>query len=158
MWNTPIDLHVKTRKAVIDLLQHRLADSLDLWSQAKHAHWNIKGSNFIALHELFDQVAGEADDWGDLIAERLVQLGGTADGTLRRAAKRTQLAEFPEVDSQAKMVEALSHAMANFGSLIRESVDKADALGDKGTADLFTEVSRGIDKLVWFVAAHLHCD
>lgn len=154
MWNTPIDLPVKTRKAMIDLLQVRLADALDLWSQAKYAHWNVKGANFMALHELFDRVAAESDDWADDLAERLVQLGGTAEGTLRRAASHTTLAEFPDVDTQTKYVEALSHAMANFGSSIRESISKAADAGDDGTADLFTEISRAVDKLVWFVAAH----
>jgi starvation-inducible DNA-binding protein len=124
--------------------------------QAKQAHWNVKGSNFIALHKLFDEVVDAAEDYMDLLAERVVQLGGTAEGTIRLAAKRSALSEYPlQISSGPDHVEALSSALAVFGTSVRQAIDQSDKLRDKDTADIFTEVSRGVDKYLWFVEAHL---
>src|SRR5262249_35106365 len=113
------------------------------------------GPNFIALHELFDKINEEVKDYVDDIAERAVQLGGVAEGTARTAAKRSALNEYPAntVDGRAH-VEALSSALAAFGKLARNGIVQANDLGDLDTADLFTEISRGIDKWLWFVEAH----
>lgn len=145
-----------TRTQVIDVLGGRLVDVSDLYFQAKTAHWNVKGPNFIALHKLFDKVAECAAEWTDLIAERIVQLGGTAEGTVQVVAERTNLDEFPLsiVDSRDH-VEAVSSALAKFGELVREDIDKTEDFGDKGTSDLLIDVVRGVDKLLWFVEAHL---
>jgi len=154
--NTKIDISPDTRSKLIDILNQRLADALDLKSQAKQAHWNVKGMNFIALHELFDQVATEAEAYTDLIAERITTLGGTALGTVRLAAAHSSLAEYPyEITDGHDHVDALSTALADFAKRVRKNIDEADKLGEKDTADLFTEVSRGIDKLLWFVEAHI---
>ncbi len=154
--NTKIDLAKGKREKLIEILNQRLADASDLKSQAKQAHWNVKGMNFIALHELFDQVATEAEGYTDLIAERITTLGGVALGTVRVAAQNSSLAEYPlEIADGAAHVDALSNALADFGKKIRTNIDDSDDLGDKDTADIFTEVSRGIDKLLWFVEAHL---
>jgi starvation-inducible DNA-binding protein len=156
MHNTKIDINKDTRGKMIEILNQRLADSSDLKSQAKQAHWNVKGMNFIALHELFDQVATEADGYTDLIAERITTLGGTALGTVRLAAGKSSLAEYPhEITDGRDHVDALSNALADFGKKVRANIDDSDDLGDKDTADIFTEVSRGIDKLLWFVEAHI---
>lgn len=155
MHNTKIDIDKETRSKIVEILNQRLADVSDLKSQAKQAHWNVKGMNFIALHELFDQVATEAEGYGDLIAERVTTLGGTALGTVRLAAQNSTLAEYPhEITDGGAHVDALSSALADFAKKVRHDIDTTDALGDKDTADLFTEVSRGIDKLLWFVEAH----
>ena len=112
--------------------------------------------SFIALHELFDQVATEAEGYTDLIAERITTLGGTARGTVRVAAANSSLNEYPlEITDGADHVDALSTALADFGKKVRQNIDDMDEIGDKDTADLFTEVSRGIDKSLWFVEAHI---
>ena len=155
MHDTRIDLPSNIRGTVIGLLQARLADAVDLASQAKQAHWNVKGPSFIALHELFDQVATTVREHADTIAERITALGGTAEGTARVAAKQSTLKEYPLdiVDGRAH-VSALADALAAFGAKVRHNIEEAIEAGDQGTADLFTEVSRSIDKTLWFVEAH----
>lgn len=156
MHETRIDIDAETRGRVIGMLNARLADSIDLKSQAKQAHWNVKGMNFIALHELFDQVAGEIEGYADMIAERVTVLGGTAEGTVRVAAEKSSLLQYPmEITEGRDHVEALSGALADFAKKTRENIDESDDAGDKVTADLFTEVARGTDKLLWFVEAHV---
>jgi starvation-inducible DNA-binding protein len=154
--NTKIDIAKGKREQVIGILNQRLADASDLKSQAKQAHWNVKGMNFIALHELFDQVASELDPHVDDIAERITTLGGVALGTVRVAAQNSSLSEYPlEISDGAAHVDALSNALADFGKKVRADIDATDELGDKDTADLFTGISRSIDTLLWFVEAHL---
>ncbi|QEH33456.1 DNA protection during starvation protein [Aquisphaera giovannonii] len=152
---TKNDLGADVREKVIAILNARLADAVDLHSQVKHAHWNVKGPNFIALHKLFDDIHADVLEYVDEIAERAVQLGGVALGTVRSAAEHSQLAEYPAtaVDG-VEHVAALSSALAAFGKAAREAIDETDGLGDADTADLFTGVSRGIDKWLWFVEAH----
>jgi starvation-inducible DNA-binding protein len=159
MFQTKNDIPEATRIKMIELLNARLADCIDLQTQAKQAHWNVKGPHFIALHELFDKINEEVEDYVDEIAERAVQLGGVAEGTARMVARRSSLAEYPTsaVDGRSH-VEALSSALAAFGKAARKAIDEADDVGDRDTADLFTEVSRGIDKWLWFVEAHLQAE
>jgi starvation-inducible DNA-binding protein len=148
VFKTRNDLPEATRAKAIELLNARLADCIDLQTQTKQAHWNVKGPNFIALHELFDKINEEVEDYVDDIAERTVQLGGVAE--------RSSLSEYPAqaVDGRSH-VEALSSALAAFGAAARKGIDQANEMGDLDTADLFTEVSRGIDKWLWFVEAHV---
>lgn len=153
--HSKIDISKEKREKLIELMNQRLADAADLKSQAKQAHWNVKGPNFIALHELFDQVSTELDTHVDDIAERITTLGGVALGTVRLAAKNSSLSEYPhEISDGTAHVDALSSALADFGKKVREDIDITDELGDKDTADLFTGISRGVDKLLWFVEAH----
>ncbi len=155
MHTTKNDLPQKTRIKVIGVLGDRLADATDLMLQSKQAHWNVKGPSFIALHELFDKVAESSEEWVDGIAERIVQLGGTAEGTVQAAAARTSLAAYPlQIVSGTDHVEALSSALSAFGKRVRAAIEKTDKQGDKDTADLFTEISRDVDKYLWFVEAH----
>jgi len=152
---TKIDIEQGAREKLIGLLNQRLADAADLKSQAKQAHWNVKGANFIALHELFDQVATEMDTHVDDVAERITTLGGTAMGTVRLAAQNSSLSEYPhEISDGTAHVDALSTALADFGKKVRADIDTTDEMGDKDTADLLTGISRGVDKLLWFVEAH----
>lgn len=152
---TKIDISKAKREKLIALLNQRLADSSDLRSQAKQAHWNVKGMNFIALHELFDRVADEVEPHIDDIAERITTLGGTAVGTVRAAAQNSSLSEYPlEITDGAEHVDALSSALADFGKKVRKDIDTAEDIGDVDTADLLTGVSRSVDKLLWFVEAH----
>jgi starvation-inducible DNA-binding protein len=152
---TKNDLPRKTRAAVAELLQARLADAVDFHSHAKQAHWAVKGPTFIALHQLFDQAAAEADGWADLIAERIQQLGGTAEGTVHAAAKRSSLLEYPlAMTAGLDHVKALTSSLASLAANVRGDINRAADVGDAGSADLFTEVSRAADKLLWFVESH----
>lgn len=155
MHTTKNDLPSDARRSVAELLNQRLVDCLDLRLAAKQAHWNVKGHNFIALHQLFDEVAEHADEFADLMAERAVQLGALATGTSQAVSKASTLPAYPldAVESEHH-VQALSDALAYVGQLVRQAIDRAGQLGDQGTADLFTEVSRGLDKDLWFVEAH----
>jgi len=140
---------------LIPLLNARLADAVDLMTQAKQAHWNVKGPHFAGLHVLFDEVAGALYGYVDTIAERAVQLGGTAEGTAHQAARNSSLDEYPAVVTGRDHCEALSAGLAAFGGRLRQGIAQANTLNDADTADLFTEVSRGVDKWLWFVEAHL---
>ncbi|QGJ70438.1 DNA starvation/stationary phase protection protein Dps [Planctomycetales bacterium 10988] len=154
---TKIDVADATRAELAELLNARLTDVLDLRMQAKQAHWNVKGPSFIALHELFDQVAEEMANFSDLIAERITILGHVADGRVATVAEGTGMPAYPgDIADGLDHVEALSTSLAAFGKVIREAIEKSDELGDPTTADLFTEVSRGTDKYLWFVEAHNH--
>ena len=125
MHPTKNDLPQKVRSKVASVLADRLADATDLMLQTKQAHWNVKGPNFIALHELFDKVNDSAEEWVDLIAERIVQLGGQAEGTLQAAAARTSMTPYPiSIVSGKDHVEALSSALASFGKKVRSAIDK----------------------------------
>jgi starvation-inducible DNA-binding protein len=159
MFKTKNDLSEGARAKAIELLNTRLADCIDLQTQCKQAHWNVKGPTFIALHELFDKVNEAVEDYVDDIAERAVQLGGVAEGTARMVARRSSLTEYlaSAVDGRSH-VEALSSTLAAFGKAARKAIDEADELGDQDTSDIFTEVSRGIDKWLWFVEAHLQAE
>ncbi len=154
-YETENDIAPNRRLALNELMNQRLADAVDLQMQMKQAHWNVKGPSFIGLHELFDKVAEAVEDYVDLIAERIVQLGGVAEGTVRMAASRTRLPEYSnEIAEGMAHVEAVARALSTFGQAARSTIDEANALDDADTADLFTEVSRGIDKWLWFVEAH----
>src|SRR5258708_11260777 len=156
MFPTKNDLSEAIRSKVVDLLNARLADAIDLQTQCKQAHWNVKGANFIALHKLFDEVNEDVEEYVDLIAERAVQLGGLAEGTARSVAKRSTLAEYGAKGADSREhVQALSSALSSFGKAVRAAIAQTDDIGDADTADIFTEISRGVDKWLWFVAAHL---
>jgi len=155
-FHTSIDLPEKKRQEIIDLLNARLADTLDLKTQAKQAHWNVKGREFFQLHELFDSVATHLEAHSDLIAERVTALGGSAMGTARIAAATSSI---PEYDLEAikgeDHVRALVQRLARLAAGARKAIDRAAELGDQGTADLFTEIVRDADKDLWFLEAHL---
>jgi len=154
---TKNDLSEQTRRKVIEILNQHLAAALDLCSQAKQAHWNVTGPSFFSLHELFDKVAEGLEGFADEIAERAVALGGVALGTVRVAARNSFLIEYPlDISAGHAHVEALSSALAGFGKSVRKAIETATKAGDADTADLFTEVSRGIDKLLWLIEAHAH--
>src|SRR3989442_15800607 len=147
MYQTKNDLPAQTRADVIVILNARLADSIDLMHQAKQAHWNVKGPSFIALHKLFDEIVGAAAKYMDLLAERVVQLGGTAEGTLQAGSKRSTLSEYPlHISAERDHVEALSNAPAAFGKSARQAIDHTDQPGDNASADIFTGISRGPDQ------------
>ena len=156
LFDTKNDLSEQTRRTMIDLLNEQLADVLDLGFQIKQAHWNVKGPHFIGLHELFDKVAEEIEEYMDGIAERAVQLGGVALGTIQVVSKKSRLPAYPlDLATGRGHVIALSSTLAAVGRSTRAAIDTANKAGDADTADLFTEVSRGVDKWVWMVEAHV---
>ena len=157
MYDTRNDLPTAVRTSVVNLLNSRLADAIDLGTQTKHAHWNVKGPHFIALHELFDQVAEHIEDHVDTIAERITALGGTAHGTLATVSRTTSLAAYPDdITDGIQHVDALSRAVADFGAKMRKAIEESARAGDADTSDLFTGISREVDKDLWFLEAHLH--
>lgn len=159
LFRTKNDIPESTRIQVIGLLNQRLADAIDLQTQCKQAHWNVKGPSFIALHELFDDVDEAVEGYIDLVAERIVQLGGVAEGTARVVAERSSLDVYPLVLSNGlDHVDALSNALATFGRTVRLGIEEMDDLSDADSADILTEISRGVDKYLWFVEAHQQRD
>ncbi len=153
---TRIDLSVDIRQKVTEILSQTLATTLDLKTQAKQAHWNVKGLDFYQLHELFDEMAGELEGYVDMVAERITALGGTAMGTARIAAQGSLISEYPyDIVDGIEHITALAERYATYGSHLRSAIAKTDDLGDADTADLYTEISRDIDKRLWFLEAHL---
>jgi starvation-inducible DNA-binding protein len=154
-FETSNDLPENARAQIVHLLNNRLADAIDLAAQAKQAHWNVKGPQFIALHKLFDEIHEAVTGYVDLIAERVVQLGGIAEGGVRMVAERSELMDYPRaiVDGM-EHVDALAGALAAFGTRMRRAIDETADLADSNSADICTEISRGIDKWLWFVEAH----
>ena len=154
-FSTHNSLPESTRRQVADLLNRRLADAVDLQTQCKQAHWNVKGPSFIALHQLFDEVHEAVTEYADLLAERIVALGGVARGTAREVAEQSELDDYPlGISSGEDHVKCLSVALASFGSRVRFAINEADELEDAASADICTEIARGTDKWLWFVEAH----
>jgi starvation-inducible DNA-binding protein len=154
-YKTQNDVPSNAKTVAIQLLNARLADTIDLALLTKQAHWNIKGPQFIALHEMIDGFRGEIDGYVDTIAERAVQLGGTALGTTQVVAKATTLAPYPiDIYTSKDHLAALIERYGRVANAMRRAIDEADEAGDKDTADIFTEVSRGLDKSLWFLEAH----
>ncbi len=156
MYETHNDLSPSIRQRMIELLNARLADAIDLRTQLKVAHWNVKGPQFISLHKLFDEIVEDADEYVDLIAERAVQLGGIADGTARQVAERSSLDEYAATSSGEgqEHVHAIADVLAAFGRAAREAIEISADAKDQDTSDIFTEISRGTDKWLWMVEAH----
>jgi starvation-inducible DNA-binding protein len=140
----------------VQLLNLHLAAAIDLHAQVKQAHWNVRGPAFIGIHELFDRVSTEVEAYSDLLAERARGLGGTAHGTIQVAAASSFLIPYPlGIGDEQAHVFAVSGALAAFGQSVREAIDLAAGFGDANTADLFTQISRGIDQQLWFVESHV---
>lgn len=153
---TRIDLDSETREQLVALLNQQLADTFDLYSQTKQAHWNVKGPQFFQLHELFDKLAADLLPNIDDMAERATTLGGTALGTAKMSAKSSRLADYPAaVVGGQESLETLIDRFATLAASTREAIDTSDQLGDADTADLFTGISRGLDKSLWFLEAHV---
>jgi starvation-inducible DNA-binding protein len=155
-FQTSVDIPTADRTKINKLLNQHLADSFDLLSQVKQAHWNVKGPDFWQLHKLFDELAGEVADWVDQFAERVTALGGFANGTARMAVANSRLPEFPtDITDSMDYVKAVAARLAAFTNSARAAIDRTDKLGDANTADLFTEISRCADKYLYFLEAHL---
>ncbi len=156
MYQTKNSIPVASRVPVIELLNACLATCLDGVLNSKQAHWNVKGPNFIALHELFDQIYQSFGEYTDLLAERVVQLGGIAEGTAQFVTKKSCLKEYPVVISDGHAhIEYLSDTLSGAGAQVRKAIQSCIEVSDADSADILTEISRGLDKYLWFVEAHL---
>ena len=155
-FTTHIDISAEKRLALIEALNRHLADTLDLYTQVKQAHWNVKGKDFYQLHLLFDEIAEELEPFIDLLAERATLLGGYAHGTVRMSAENSSLPEFPtEITEGREYIEALVERFGQYVGPIRAGSRDADEIGDPATADLYNDISRVADKRLWFLEAHL---
>jgi starvation-inducible DNA-binding protein len=156
MHATSVGLNHEVREQMVALCNQQLANISDLYTQSKQAHWNVKGMHFEGLHVLFDKMADGVFPFGDMIAERATALGGVALGTVRMAAKASELPEFPaDIFVGNEMIKTVVDRWGQYSSSVRAAIDTADSVGDKGTADMFTEISREVDKLLWFAESHL---
>ena len=154
-----IDIPPEIRLYIIQLLQQTLAGTVDLRSQIKQACWNVKGHDLVLLHALFATMATELDAYTDLVAERLVVLGGVARGTARTAATHSTLPEYPGaiMDGDAH-VRALAERFAPYATALRADIAHATEVEDAGSAAIYTDISRGVDKRLGFLEAYLHRD
>jgi starvation-inducible DNA-binding protein len=156
MLKTHNTLPEEIRIQSVELLNLHLAAAIDLHAQMKQAHWNVRGPGFIAIHELFDRVSTAVESYSDMIAERAAGLGGSANGTIQVAVKQSFLIPYPlGVADEMKHLFAVSGALAAFGGSVIEAIAKSTEIEDATTADLFTEISRGIDQQLYFVESHL---
>jgi starvation-inducible DNA-binding protein len=156
MWQTRNTLSENIRAQSMDILNKHLAAAIDLHAQVKQAHWNVRGGAFIAIHELFDKVASDVEEYSDLLAERAAALGGTAHGTIQVATERSFLVRYPlEIADEQEHVFAVAGALAAFGQSIQGAIEQTANFGDPTTSDVFTEISRGVDKNLWFVESHI---
>ncbi|MBN8875199.1 MAG: DNA starvation/stationary phase protection protein Dps [Rhodospirillales bacterium] len=156
MRSTKLDLKSNARTTAIELLNARVADAIDLALATKQAHWNLRGPQFIAVHEMLDGFRTELDGHVDTMAERVVQLGGTALGTVQTVGKATSLPAYPtEIHAIPDHLAALIERYGKLANAVRENIDQSDEAGDADTADIFTALSRSLDKAVWFLEAHV---
>ena len=154
-FETRIKLPDESREQVMGVLNKLLATLSDLYSQTKHAHWNVKGPNFIGLHKLFDEMAEGVETIVDEVAERITALGGVAFGTIQAASASSELEDFPsDVSRSAEVVATLADRYGQTGNACRNGITIADDAGDAGTADLLTQASRQLDQFLYFLDAH----
>jgi len=161
--STKIDLHPtkndlpqSIRVQSINCLNLTLATCSDLKSHAKQAHWMVKGKDYFQLHTLFDELAGELDNYIDTLAERIAALGGTVNGTNRQSAQNSILPDYPTaLTSGEDHLSTLSTHYAIFGKHLRDHISIMESIGDLGSMDIYTELSLLIDKRLWFLESHL---
>ena len=156
MHRTRNDTKGNAKQVALQTLQARLADGIDLALVIKQAHWNLKGPEFIGVHLMLDGFRDQMDDYNDKVAERITQLGGTARGTTQSVTEETKLAAYPlDIYTIGDHLAALIDRYATYAHAVRENIDETDEAGAPDTAALFTEVSRGVDKQLWFLEAHV---
>ena len=159
LFPTRIDLSPDAREYIVGMLNQQLAMLTDLFTQTKHAHWNVKGSNFWGLHKMFDKLAEGVVEHVDEVAERLTALGGVARGTVRMAAANSRLEDFPEgVHAGLEVVRVIADRYAAAGKAARQGIAQSEEHGDTDTADLLTEVSRFLDQSLYFIESHLQSE
>jgi starvation-inducible DNA-binding protein len=157
MHQTHNTLDLLVREQSVNVLNRQLAAAIDLQGQVLQAHWNVRGPGFMAIHELFDTIAGLVADDADKLAERSAALGGTAEGTIQVAVENSYLVRYPlTIADTGKHIFAVSAALAAFGQAVRDAALLVAENGDADTADLLTQISRGVDRQLWLVESHNH--
>ena len=161
-YSTRVGIDEDTRRALCELLNQTLANTSDLYSQTKQAHWNVKGKDFYQLHLLYDELAEKLEEPADLVAERVVLLGGYAFGTVRMAAGSSTIAPFPGADQDhdgaagdPSFLSTLADRWAEYAVHIREANKQSDELGDPGTTDLYDQITHIAERGLWFIEGHL---
>ena len=162
-YSTRLGIDEDKRHQLVKLLNTTLAATSDLYSQTKQAHWNVKGKDFYQLHLLYDELAERLEEPLDLVAERIVLLGGYAYGTVRMAADASILSPFPGTNQEGdqdtvndpSFLTTLADRWAEYADHIRESDEKADEIGDPGTADLYDQIIHVAERGTWFIEGHL---
>ena len=156
MYKSPSHLPEAARSKVAATLNERLADGLDLHSQIKVAHWNIKGPQFAALHPLFETFAVGLAEHNDSLAERAVTLGGRAYGSARHVAQNSRLPEYPQETSRdLEHVKLLADRIEKYLDGVRQSRTLAGDAGDTDSADLLGTIVAEFEKHAWFLRASL---
>lgn len=144
------------RAQSIEILNRHLVAAVDLHAQVKQAHWNVRGPGFIAIHQLFDMVAAEIETYSDMLAERAGGLGGVAHGTVQTAAANTFLVPYVVGTADERThAFAIAGSLAGFGQSLQAAIRNVTEFGDVNTADLLTEISRGVDRQLWLVESHV---
>ncbi|MDZ7704028.1 MAG: DNA starvation/stationary phase protection protein Dps [Trueperaceae bacterium] len=156
MFTTQIEIDQDVRSELVEIINQQLADTTDLFTQTKQAHWNVKGIHFFQLHELFDDLAKTMRKKSDTIAERATALGGMALGTTRMAANSSTLPEMPtDISEGSDYLKALVDRYAAYAASTRAAAKRSAELGDPTTEDMFLEVSRDTDEALYFLESHL---
>jgi starvation-inducible DNA-binding protein len=156
LYSSQIDLSEEVRQELVGILNQQLADTFDLYSQTKQAHWNVKGEDFYSRHKFFDDLAESIEEYVDTLAERVTALGGIALGTVRMAAEQSTLKEFGvEITDGMSCIKALIERYAAYAVSNRVALTRARELGDPTSEDLFIEISRVIDKDLYFLESHV---
>ncbi|MBO6778144.1 MAG: DNA starvation/stationary phase protection protein Dps [Rhodothermales bacterium] len=156
LFKTRNGLSEETRESMNTLINKRLADIIVLRGLAKQMHWNVKGPHFKQLHETFDEAAGALTEPIDMLAERTVAIGGVAEGTVRMAARNSDLADIDiRVTQDMEALKALADRWGETANLMRDAINQAGEAGDEVTVDLFTEITRLLDKHLYFLEAHV---
>jgi starvation-inducible DNA-binding protein len=154
---TNVNLPESARKELIITLNGTLATSVDLATQVKQAHWNIKGPWFFARHELFERLASNLRGWSDEMAERASTLGGYARGTVRMVSDNSNLDDYDDKIVEGKQhIRALVERYGVFTQQVRDGIETAQKVEDVVTEDLLTEVARGAELDMWFLESHIN--
>ena len=153
---TRIGMPPEIRLDVITMLNQTLACTVDLRSQVRQACWNIKGKDFSLLHPIFAAMLSELQMYTDMVAERITVLGGVVMGTVRMAATQSKLPEYPDAVMEGDgHVQALVERFGRYAVTLRDDIALAADVEDAGSAAVYTDISRGVDRQLWILETHL---
>lgn len=156
MYKNRVALEDDVKQKVVDVMNVRLGAALDMYSQAKFAHWNVKGLNFYQLHLVFDATAKVIFKQIDPIAERITQLGGVANGTVRQSAAGSPIPAYNvNAVTGPEHLNALADALGVYCKELREASDDIEEIGDDPSADFFKQLVIEAEEELYFLESHL---